>query len=343
MIFLRLDNGDSPKLLTLHVFFAVALAACGGGGGSSSSTASDSSGSGSGSSVVPDDLSDIAWKLDAAAARQAVAGSEALTITPAQASQALTAIENSADTVTASDVLAYAGTGPLIRATTNCGSGLICTIRYPDGDTDVIDLGEPDSDTGTDEGQLVMRHNGVSLAQSRLRNHKGTANQYELLSYGGWLTYSAFEIGVAASPSFTGSEVSLALALSYGDGTRSNPSDIAGMTATWSGVMAGVDMSSANRENFIHGEAEATVDFANSDMDVTFSNLVDLNDANRNSALNNMNWTWQNLSLTNGAFRSGSGTHQIKGQFYGPNHEEVGGTFERNRVIGAFGAARQSQ
>jgi len=107
--------------------------------------------------------------------------------------------------------------------------------------------------------------------------------------------------------------------------------------------MAGMDVSAANRENFIHGEATATVDFVNSDMDLTFSNLVDLNDANRNSALNGMNWTWQNLSLTDGVFRSGSSTNQIKGQFYGPNHEEVGGTFERNQVIGAFGAARQSQ
>lgn len=315
------------KSLALHVFLAAALVACGG----------------SGSNPVPDNLSDIAWKVDAAAVRQAVAGSEALTITLDQANQESMAIQNSADAVSASDVLAYAGASRLIRATTNCSSGLICTIHYPDGDTDVIDLGQPGSDSGTGESQLIMRHNGVSLGQSRVRNHKGTADQYELLSYSGWLTYSAFDVGIGAFPSFARSDVSLALTLSYGDDTGSNPSESAGMTATWTGVMAGVDMSAANRENSIHGEATATVDFANSDMDLTFSNLVDLNDASRNSALNGMDWTWEDLSLTNGAFQSGSSTNQIQGQFYGPNHEEVGGTFERNRVLGAFGAARESQ
>lgn len=107
--------------------------------------------------------------------------------------------------------------------------------------------------------------------------------------------------------------------------------------------MTGMDVSAANRENFIHGEATATVDFVSSDMDLAFSNLVDLNDADRNSTLNGMDWTWENLSLTDGDFKSGSGANQVQGRFYGPNHEEVGGTFERNQVLGAFGAARQGQ
>lgn len=327
------------KLLAFHVFLAATLVACGGGGGSSSNVTASN---GSESSPVPDNLSDIAWAVDAAAARQAVAGSEALAITLAQATQEITAIENNLDATSASDALVYQGTGSLIRVPATC-SGLNCTFTLPDGTSETVNFGEPSQATGTTEGQLIMAHNGVSLGQSRHREGKGTADQFELLVYGGWLTHSAFEIGVAAFPSFTRSEVSFALTLSYGDDAGTNPSENSGMTATWTGVMAGVDMSAANRENFIHGEATATVDFANSDMDLTFSNLVDLNDANRNSALNGMNWTWQDLSLTDGAFQSGSSTNQIQGQFYGPNHEEVGGTFERNRVIGAFGAARQSQ
>lgn len=329
------------KLLALHVFLAAALAACGGGGGSSSAVTASNGGE-SDSGPAPDDLSDIAWAIDAAAARQAVAGSEALTITLAQATQELTAIENNLDTTSVSDVLAYQGTGNLVRVPGTC-SGLNCTFTLPDGTIETINFGEPVQETGTTEGQLIMAHNGVSLGQSRHRDGRGTADQIELLIYGGWLTHSAFEIGVFASPSFARSEVSIALTLSYGDDTGTNPSESAGMTATWTGVMAGVDMSAANRENFIHGEAMATVDFVNSDMDLTFSNLVDLDDASRNSALNGMDWTWQDLSLTDGAFQSGSSTNQIQGQFYGPNHEEVGGTFERNQVLGAFGADRQSQ
>jgi len=156
------------KSLALHVFLATALVACGGGGGSSSSmTASN----GSESSPVPDNLSDIAWAFDAAAARQAVAGSEALTVTPAQANQQLAAIENALDTASVSDVLAYQGTGSLIRVSATC-SGLNCTFTLPDGTTDTIDLGEDSSDTGTSEAQAVMRHNGVSLVQTRHRDSK---------------------------------------------------------------------------------------------------------------------------------------------------------------------------
>lgn len=316
------------KSLALHVFLATALVACGG--------------SGSNSISVPDDLSDIAWAVDAAAARQAVAGSEALTITHAQATQELAAIEDNLDATSVSDALAYQGTGSLIRAPATC-TELNCTFTLPDGTSETINFGEPVQETGTTEGQLIMAHNGVSLGQSRHRDGKGTADQLELLTYGGWLTHSAFEIGVFAFPSFARSEVSIALTLSYGDDTGTNPSESASMTATWTGVMVGMDVSADNRENFIHGEATATVDFANSDIDLTFLNLVDLNDASRNSALNGMDWTWEDLSLIDGAFQSGSSTNQIRGQFYGPNHEEVGGTFERNQVIGAFGAARQSQ
>ena len=128
----------SPKLITLHVFLAVALAACGGGS----------------SSVVPDNLSDIAWAIDAAAARQTVAGSEALTITLAQASQELAEIENNLDTAIAGDVVAYQGTGNLIRLSSTC-SGLICTITSPDGTTDTINLSDSGPETGATESQLT--------------------------------------------------------------------------------------------------------------------------------------------------------------------------------------------
>lgn len=97
------------KSLALHVFLAAALTACGGSGSSSSMTASN--GGDSSPSPMPDDLSNIAWAIDAASALQAVAGSEASTATPAQASQALAAIESNLDVSSVSDVLAYQGTG----------------------------------------------------------------------------------------------------------------------------------------------------------------------------------------------------------------------------------------
>lgn len=50
--------------------------------------------------------------------------------------------------------------------------------------------------------------------------------------------------------------------------------------------------------------------------------------------------TWGGLAVTNGMFGTGSQEDSIQDQFYGPNHEEVGGIFEHDQIIGAFGAVR---
>ena len=122
---------------------------------------------------------------------------------------------------------------------------------------------------------------------------------------------------------------------SIGNATGTNPKTGSG---TWTGSMVGVDVSnSSTRGNEIQGDARITIDdFLTPAVDVLFSNVFDLwDDTSRNDM------RWRNLSLTNGSFGSGSGGNKINGKFYGPNHEEVGGVFERNRIVGAFGAKRE--
>ena len=41
--------------------------------------------------------------------------------------------------------------------------------------------------------------------------------------------------------------------------------------------------------------------------------------------------------MRNGSFRASG----LDGRFYGPNHEEAGGVFERSGITGAFSLARQ--
>ena len=50
---------------------------------------------------------------------------------------------------------------------------------------------------------------------------------------------------------------------------------------------------------------------------------------------------WKDVPITDGGFGTGSDGDSIQGNFYGPNHQEIGGIFERDQVIGAFGAKRQ--
>ena len=48
---------------------------------------------------------------------------------------------------------------------------------------------------------------------------------------------------------------------------------------------------------------------------------------------------WDDIPLRNGRFSERrSSSDYIKGEFYGPDADEVGGVFERHRLIGAFGA-----
>ena len=51
---------------------------------------------------------------------------------------------------------------------------------------------------------------------------------------------------------------------------------------------------------------------------------------------------WQNVALDAGRFRSSDASGFVAGLLYGPDHEEVGGVFERDRRRGAFGASLQT-
>ena len=101
--------------------------------------------------------------------------------------------------------------------------------------------------------------------------------------------------------------------------------------------MIGGDVSdTALFGNVIQGDAEIDIDdFNNPDVDIRFTNIYDLDAGNTRASM-----SWNNISVSNGAFTTGSDANQIQGKFYGPNHEEVGGIFERNNVVGAFGAKR---
>lgn len=62
-----------------------------------------------------------------------------------------------------------------------------------------------------------------------------------------------------------------------------------------------------------------------------FTNIVDLHTGEHRAWM-----SWRNMPILGGAF-SGSG---IERRFYGPNHKEVAGVFEHNRIVGAFVAKR---
>ena len=150
------------------------------------------------------------------------------------------------------------------------------------------------------------------------------------IMYGGWLDHSWFftyltghESGsVAVSPS--------AFGWSIGGATQSLP---VGGSATWLGLMVAGD---TERRELLHGDARLTVDFAATNVDVAFTNIRETETGARRQGIR-----FTDVPMSAGGFALGQGGNTIAGAFYGPSHLEVGGAFEHDNTIGAFGARRQ--
>ena len=164
---------------------------------------------------------------------------------------------------------------------------------------------------------------------------RGTYQELSVAEFGGWLTHSFFLVNVwnpVGDDPLHPSESTFSHVYSIGDATGSNP--VRG-GATWTGVMAGIDEREGTSTfgNLLEGDAQVGIDsFSNPDVDVALTNIHDRQTGGQHGSI-----SWNNLPLSAGAFSSTG----LSGRFYGPNHEEVGGIFLRNRISGAFGAKRQ--
>lgn len=195
----------------------------------------------------------------------------------------------------------------------------------------------------------LERYRGVSLGafvrtDSR-RTERGEVDT-DVLSYEGWMQYSSFGArlstithGIISYEDYqrvlTGEQYGLAH--SSGMATDTNPVD---GSATWTGVMMGGRITRAATVGIgVRGHATLTYDFMNENIDVLLSNIQNSQpDVDGRQIYPNM--TWHNLPVRDGRFGANFDDPTLEGRFYGPNHEEVGGIFERNQIIGAFGAKR---
>ena len=243
----------------------------------------------------------------------------------------------SADSFLLSDVVAGTPIGP-VRGQTSC-SGAECTSSLAGAGISISlslsDLTYTDADTDTDtEYQAVATRRGVSLAQGRGSSRIGGI-PVERFGYGGWLDHSYF---ISESGTVSGAHplqgARLEYSFSVGNAAGTNPAAGGG---SWTGVMAGVDTGGeATKGNRIQGDAEIAIeDFDDPKAGVRFTGIHDLVTGDARPDM-----IWSEIPLTAGSFMTGSDGDSIAGRFYGPNHEEVGGVFDRNDVIGAFGAKR---
>ena len=97
-------------------------------------------------------------------------------------------------------------------------------------------------------------------------------------------------------------------------------------SASWRGEMVALD----GNNRLVRGDA--------------YLEIADLRSPNVYAALSPRAYPvmiWENMPLSNGRFsQRRTSDDYIKGEFYGPGAEEVGGVFERYGLIGAFGGKR---
>ena len=224
------------------------------------------------------------------------------------------------DTLVLGDIL-VAVQGRLIRATSTCDR-TVCTISAS-GVSETIDLRDVDPSGPTAAVTDRQTRNGVQLGRITARD-----DGVRFASFGVWGAYNAGFSGVGSG---TGQDVGIRFAIPASLGMESGSNPLTG-SATWTGAMAGVRIEDTSLGAEVTGDATMTADLGAASLDLAFTNIADTSGVLSNDI------RWPGVSMQNGSFTSSGG---LRGRFYGPNHEEAGGVFERSGIAGAFSLARQ--
>ena len=276
--------------------------------------------------------------LDPAQARTYFAGSTAPGLTEEQArsqiEQRIESIQGSADpSLHMSDWSLFTTRDELnVPARVNAACAVTtCTYTYRGAS---LSIGVNDFSGGSEAFfRPVMQHRGIPLvARTSSRTIGGVG--VESFGYGGWLDHSAFSVEGLTGTSGVFRGISAYYGVSGGIASNSRPT---GGSASWNGVMIATDVSGAGRENIVQGDAALSIDFSATAVDLSFSNVRDLA-----TGATRRGMTWSDMPVTNaGEFSGTDAQGETAGRFYGPAHEEAGGTFTYDDLAGAYGLRRQ--
>ena len=168
--------------------------------------------------------------------------------------------------------------------------------------------------TAPASSQTVRTNGGITLVDEQVGNAK---------SLGARLQHSAFNV---TTGDFT-------RAMAFGD---QSPPDLLQTIGTlrYTGVMAGAYVTGDDKGDRVSGHANVNFNVRNEGdtVDVTFSNIVNMNTGVAVAPMG-----FENIGI--GRERT-FGAPAIQGSFYGPNRDEVGGVFEKDGIVGAFGSTR---
>ena len=180
-----------------------------------------------------------------------------------------------------------------------------------------------------------LTRNGVAVYGGSVGFALGEDSFVNATAYGGWMVHNFFLAawGNYSDPNIPSAQVGTGL--SIGNSSGSHPT----ADATYNGLMLGVVTAGADRGDDVEGDATLEFSMANpggAQMDVSFTNITNRDTGGSLPAIE-----WSDIQVgADGTFDKRNDMEKIHGIFYGPSHEEVGGTFKRDGVTGAFGAGR---
>lgn len=226
------------------------------------------------------------------------------------------------DTFEVGDVLLGAE-DRLHRAESRC-TGSVCTVTYL-GENVTVDLSDvdPEGDASTTTVTDGPLRNGVRTGWLSTDGEGDT----RFYAFGVWGDWNAATTG-AGSTVLQEIDIRFVVPTSVGQGSGTNP--VSG-GATWSGAMTGVRFGDSGLGAEVSGDADMTVDLVEASLDLAFTNIAELE-----SGAGAGDIGWQGVPMEEGGFRADG----LDGRFYGPDHEEAGGVFERDGIAGAFSLKR---
>lgn len=269
-------------------------------------------------------------------------------VTSSQVRTQFAEIGRVADRLDMTDLRVWYGPSAGTTSGAECYSAAQCTpgtdefeLIFTPANLSTISPNADIQDRGNRQGVPIVEYSGTSDTVLEF----GSLNRPASVDYrtlGGWMDHSFFTVNLWE---FERVGWQLWNAASVGVESGSNP--VSG-SAIWTGAMIGRSLNPNEPEKpgaLVLGDSRLTFDFATNGLDVALTGIR--SDGGQSYA----DLIWNNLPVQNGAFgnlpavpgpdlpgqeRLGS----IQGAFYGPNHEEVGGVFDRNQIVGAFGAKR---
>ena len=225
-------------------------------------------------------------------------------------------------------------------------------------------------------GITIGRHSFIVTAED-VGLTDVSLSSVDVIVYGGWMDYNYFEMKLISGYDSDAGFVDVVGTYSAGTETGHNPIEAQG-GATWRGAALGAivgyqrksgvyvgDYFNADSDFVFNADATLTVDFNDETVDAIFDNFTLSDPVLSDDAVPEIDEIeFRDLTLNSGHFSDNNitalnwapltpglelnETKGIDGSFFGPNNEEVGGSFFattrdplKQVITGAFGAKRQ--